>query len=35
ALKNNPAEETDAQHPDQTKGEQDSGANIVDIVQGE
>ncbi|GKA42454.1 hypothetical protein Tco_0735114, partial [Tanacetum coccineum] len=33
--KNNPAEEKDAQHPDQTKGEQISGANIADIIQGE
>ncbi|GKF58261.1 hypothetical protein Tco_0171798, partial [Tanacetum coccineum] len=36
--KNNPespAEEKDAQHPDQTKGEQDSGATTVAIVQGE
>ncbi|GJV01624.1 hypothetical protein Tco_1335193 [Tanacetum coccineum] len=33
--KNNPAEEKDAQHPDQTKGEQISGANIADNVQGE
>ncbi|GKA98431.1 hypothetical protein Tco_0826368 [Tanacetum coccineum] len=32
--KNNPAEEKDAQHHDQTKGEQISGANIADIVQG-
>ncbi|GJS94423.1 hypothetical protein Tco_0801391 [Tanacetum coccineum] len=33
--KNNPAKEKDAQHPDQTKGEQISGANTADIVQGE
>ncbi|GJZ14696.1 retrovirus-related pol polyprotein from transposon TNT 1-94 [Tanacetum coccineum] len=33
--KNNPAEEKDAQHPDQTKGEQISGVNFADIVQGE
>nr|GEU34432.1 aluminum-activated malate transporter 12-like [Tanacetum cinerariifolium] len=33
--KNNPAEEKDAQHPDQTKREQISGANIADIVQEE
>ncbi|GJX69714.1 hypothetical protein Tco_0305441 [Tanacetum coccineum] len=33
--KNNPAEEKDGQHLHQTKGEQNSGANIVDIVQGE
>ncbi|GJU11172.1 hypothetical protein Tco_1133568 [Tanacetum coccineum] len=33
--KNNPGEERDAQHPDQTKGEQISGTNIADIVQGE
>ncbi|GJT14042.1 retrovirus-related pol polyprotein from transposon TNT 1-94 [Tanacetum coccineum] len=33
--KNNPAKEKDAQRPDQTKGEQISGANIADIVQGE
>nr|GEW73109.1 hypothetical protein [Tanacetum cinerariifolium] len=33
--KNNPAEEKDAQHPDQTKGEQISGANIADIIQEE
>ncbi|GKF59099.1 hypothetical protein Tco_0175885, partial [Tanacetum coccineum] len=30
--KNNLAEEKDAQHHDQTKGEQISGANIADIV---
>ncbi|GKD33749.1 hypothetical protein Tco_1249258 [Tanacetum coccineum] len=29
--KNNPAEEKDAQHPHQTKGEKISGANTVDI----
>ncbi|GJS11970.1 hypothetical protein Tco_0368766 [Tanacetum coccineum] len=33
--KNNPAEENDAQHPDQTTREQISGANTADIVQGE
>ncbi|GJR37615.1 hypothetical protein Tco_1213299 [Tanacetum coccineum] len=36
--KNNPespAKEKDAQHPDQTKGQQDSGATTVAIVQGE
>ncbi|GJR75081.1 hypothetical protein Tco_0087446 [Tanacetum coccineum] len=33
--KNNPAEEKDAQHPDQIKGKQISGAKIADIVQGE
>nr|GEX11333.1 hypothetical protein [Tanacetum cinerariifolium] len=33
--KNNPGEEKDAQHPNQTKGEKISGANIADIVQGE
>nr|GEW45000.1 hypothetical protein [Tanacetum cinerariifolium] len=33
--KNNPAKEKDAQHHDQTKGEQISGANIADIVQRE
>ncbi|GJX87221.1 hypothetical protein Tco_0339235 [Tanacetum coccineum] len=33
--KNNPAKEKDAQHPDQTKEEQNSGANTVDIVQVE
>ncbi|GKA74029.1 retrovirus-related pol polyprotein from transposon TNT 1-94, partial [Tanacetum coccineum] len=32
--KNNHAEEKDAQHPDQTKGEKISGANTIDIVQG-
>ncbi|GJT03946.1 hypothetical protein Tco_0838408 [Tanacetum coccineum] len=30
-----PAEEKDAQHPDETKGEQDSGATTVAIVQRE
>ncbi|GKA48214.1 hypothetical protein Tco_0741172 [Tanacetum coccineum] len=33
--KNNHAEEKDAQHPDQTKGEQILGANTIDIVQEE
>ncbi|GKG33084.1 hypothetical protein Tco_0430594 [Tanacetum coccineum] len=36
--KNNPgslAKEKEAQHPDQTKGEQDSGATTIAIVQGE
>ncbi|GJR09987.1 hypothetical protein Tco_0792639 [Tanacetum coccineum] len=33
--KKNPAKEKDSQHPDQTKGEQILGANIVDIVQEE
>ncbi|GJY76304.1 hypothetical protein Tco_0481420 [Tanacetum coccineum] len=31
----NPAEEKNAQHPNQIKGEQIEGANIADIVQGE
>ncbi|GJT57812.1 hypothetical protein Tco_0992866 [Tanacetum coccineum] len=33
--KNNHVDETDAPHPDQTKGEQILGANIADIIQGE